>query len=87
MKKVIFAVMLPLIVVSGLVFANRETKNESTKKKFQKPLSSSEKTAAMKKWEATPDGIKFNCLPEVKKCMLLKKKFGSTLPITAIWKL
>lgn len=59
MKKVIFALMLPLIVISGLVFANRETKNESTKKQFQKPLSAAEKTAAMKKWEATPDGIKF----------------------------
>ena len=59
MKKVIFALMLPLIVVSGLVFANRETKNESTKKQFQKPLSAAEKTAAIKKWEATPDGIKF----------------------------
>jgi hypothetical protein len=59
MKKVIFALMLPLIVISGLVFANRETKNELTKKQFQKPLSAAEKTAAMKKWEATPDGIKF----------------------------
>nr|WP_314498989.1 hypothetical protein [uncultured Chryseobacterium sp.] len=51
--------MLPLIVVSGLVFANREIKNGTTKKQFQKVLSPTEKTAEMKKWEATPDGIKF----------------------------
>lgn len=59
MKKVIFALMLPLIVVSGLVFANREIKNGTTKKQFQKVMSPAEKTAEMKKWEATPDGIKF----------------------------
>lgn len=59
MKKVIFALMLPLIVVSGLVFANCEINNEPTKKQSQKPLPPAEKTAAMKKWEATPDGIKF----------------------------
>lgn len=59
MKKVIFALMLPLIVMSGLVFANREIKNETVKKHSQKPLSAAEKKAEMKKWEATPDGIKF----------------------------
>ena len=59
MKKVIYVMMLPLIVVSGLVFANREIKNEVNKKQTQKQLSAAEKTAAMKKWEATPAGIKF----------------------------
>jgi photosystem II stability/assembly factor-like uncharacterized protein len=32
MKKVIYTLLLPLIVVSGLVFANREIKNEKSKK-------------------------------------------------------
>ena len=32
MKKVIYALILPLVVVSGLVFANREIKNETSKK-------------------------------------------------------
>lgn len=59
MKKVIFALVLPLIVVSGLVFANCGTKNETAKKQSQKRLSSAEKTVEMKKWEATPAGIKF----------------------------
>ena len=37
MKKVIYALILPLIVVSGLVFANREIKNETSKKSAPEP--------------------------------------------------
>ncbi|CAD7809652.1 hypothetical protein CHRY9390_02045 [Chryseobacterium aquaeductus] len=59
MKKVIFALILPLLVVSGFLFANREIKNEPTKKPVQKQLSAIEKNAEMKKWEATPAGKKF----------------------------
>jgi len=59
MKKVIYALILPLVVVSGLVFANREIKNETSKKSTPKPLSADERKAELKKWEATPDGIKF----------------------------
>jgi len=59
MKKVIYALVLSLVVVSGLVFANREIKNETSKKSTPKPLSAAEKKAELKKWEATPDGIKF----------------------------
>src|SRR4029078_7403235 len=59
MKKVIYVLILPLVVVSGLVFANREIKNETSKKLTPKPLSAAEMKAARKKWEATPDGIKF----------------------------
>lgn len=59
MKKLIFALTLPLIVMSVLVFANLKITNEPVEKQSQKPLSPAEKTAAMKKWEATPDGIKF----------------------------
>jgi hypothetical protein len=32
MKKVIYALILPLVVVSGLVFANRQSKNETSEK-------------------------------------------------------
>ena len=59
MKKVIYALILPLVVVSGLVFANREIKNETSKKETPKPLSAAEKQAELKKWEATPDGIMY----------------------------
>lgn len=80
MKKVIYALMLSLVVVSGLVFANREIKNETSKKSFPKPLSAAERKAEIKKWEATPDGIQFKkweASPEVKKCMSLKLKSES----------
>ncbi len=60
MKKVIYALILPLVVVSGLVFANREIKNETSKKSNPIPLTAAEMKAAKKKWEATPDGINFN---------------------------
>jgi len=64
MKKIIYALILPLVVVSGLVLANREIKNETSKKSIPKPsggvpLSAAERNAALKKWEATPDGIMF----------------------------
>ncbi|HMG67045.1 MAG TPA: hypothetical protein VK588_05130, partial [Chitinophagaceae bacterium] len=59
MKKVIYALILPLVVVSGLVFANREIKNETSKKSTPKPLSAAEMKAEREKWEATPDGIMY----------------------------
>jgi len=59
MKKAIYALILPLVVVSGLVFANREIKNETSKKSTPKPLSAAERKAELKKWEATSDGIMY----------------------------
>ena len=65
MKKTLYVLILSLVVISGLVFsfstfanglgANREIKNDT--KISSKPLSNLEKG---KKWEASPDGIKFN---------------------------
>ena len=60
MKKTIYFLILPLAVVSGLVFANREIKNET--KPSPKPLSIADRKADLddrKKWEASPDGIKY----------------------------
>ena len=59
MKKVIYALILLLVVVSGLVFANREIKNQTSKKSTPKPLSAAEMKAGREKWESTPDGINF----------------------------
>jgi hypothetical protein len=59
MKKVIYALILSLVVVSGLLFANREFKNETSKKSSPKPLSAVEMKSERERWEATPDGIKF----------------------------
>ena len=59
MKKVIYALILPLVVAGGLVFANREIKNETSEKSTSKPLSAAEMKAGRERWEATPEGIKF----------------------------
>ena len=59
MKRIIYVLFLLLAVVSGLVFANREIKNETSKKSIPKPLSAAERKAALKNWEATPDGIMY----------------------------
>lgn len=72
MKKIIYTLILSLVVVSGLVFANREIKNETSKKSIPKPLSTAERKAASEKWEATPDGImykKWEASPEGKKVL------------------
>ena len=59
MKKAIYALILTLVTVGGLVFANREIKNETSKRPTPKPLSAAEREAELKKWEATPEGVKF----------------------------
>lgn len=72
MKKIIYSLILPLVVVSGLVYANREIKNETSKKSIPKPLSAAERKAELKKWEATPDGImvkKWEASPAGKKVL------------------
>jgi hypothetical protein len=59
MKKLILALMLPLVVVSGIVFAKNEIKNEPSKRSTPKPPSAAEMKAEREKWEASPDGINF----------------------------
>jgi hypothetical protein len=39
MRKIIYALVLTLVVASGLVFANREIKNEVASKATAKPTS------------------------------------------------
>lgn len=82
MKKVIYALILMLVVVSGLVFANREIKNETSKKSTPKPLSAAEREAELKKWEATPEGIKFKkwkASPEGKKVLTGAAKISNQI--------
>lgn len=59
MKKIIYTPILLLVVVGGLVFANREIKNETPKKATSKPPTAAEIKAARKQWEASPDGIMY----------------------------
>lgn len=72
MKKAIYALLLLLVVVSGLVFAKSENKKEPAKKLPPKPLTAAEIKAEREKWEATPAGINFSkwkASPEGKKVL------------------
>jgi hypothetical protein len=82
MKKVIYALTLSLFVVSGLVYANREIKNDTPKKSTPKPLSAAEVNAERKKWEATPSGImykKWEASPAGKKVYAAEAKIRKHL--------
>ncbi|MFD1605413.1 hypothetical protein ACFSJW_02340 [Flavobacterium artemisiae] len=82
MKKIIYALILSLVVVSGLVFANREIKNEIPKKEVVQNLSTAEKKVQRKKWEATPDGIMFKnweASPEGKKVYASEAKIRKAI--------
>lgn len=60
MKKNIYSLILPLALVCGLVLANCEIKNKTNP--FTKTLSIANKKSNLderKKWEASPDGIKY----------------------------
>lgn len=59
MKKAIYALILPLLVVGGLVFANHEMKNKTSKVLTPKSISAAEREAAMKQWYTTPGGIAY----------------------------
>ena len=70
MKTIINALIVPLAVVSGLVFAYREVKNDAPEKSTPKPLSAAKRKAGLTTWEATPDGVKYKkweASPEGKK--------------------
>ena len=72
MKKLKYALIVVLVVVSGLVFANREIKNETSKETTPKPISAAEREAAMKQWYTTPGGIAYKnweASPEGKKVL------------------
>lgn len=86
MKKLIFIPILALVVVSGLLFANRKIKNETSKKSISEPPSVSpsaaERNASRKKWEATPDGImfkKWEASPAGKKVYASEEKIRKSL--------
>ena len=77
MKKIIYTLILSLVVVGGLVFANREIKKEPSKKATSKSPTAVEMKAARKQWEASPE---VSCtkngkrMLRVKKCMPVKLK-------------
>ena len=82
MKKVIFALILPLLVASGVVFATLEFGNETSNKSIQKPLSIDQRNAERKKWEATPAGIlykEWEVSPAGKKVYAAEAKINNSI--------
>lgn len=72
MKKVIYALVVLLGAVGGLVFANRAFNKDAAPKSIPRPLSAAEIKTEREKWEATPEGIHFNnweASPEGKKVL------------------
>lgn len=59
MRKLIYALILLVVVVSGLLFANRGIKKEASKKPATNSSSAAEMKSAREQWEATPDGVAF----------------------------
>jgi hypothetical protein len=60
MKKNIYVLILPLVVVSGLVVANREIKNETKPSPKSSFIAPRKDTVDYRKiWEASPDGIRY----------------------------
>lgn len=60
MKKVIYVLISTLVVVSGIVLANRGARKETSRKSTPSPRAADEMRAVKEKWEATPEGINFN---------------------------
>ena len=54
-KKFVYSLIILPFVVSGILFANRETPTKAN----PKPLSATERQEAKKNWEASPDGIRY----------------------------
>lgn len=60
MKKLINTLKFVFLAMLSLVVANCQTKNETAKKSSPNLLTKAEMKAQKKKWEASPDGIKYN---------------------------
>lgn len=70
MTKGIYALLFLLVIASGLALANRANEPEKPQKFSLQPANIAENIAALKRWEASPDGIAFNkwkASPEGKK--------------------
>jgi hypothetical protein len=80
MKKIIYTLVFSIMLVSGLVIANREINKEATKK--PKTISIAESNVEMKKWEVTPQGIlykKWEASPAGKKVYAASEKIENSV--------
>lgn len=53
------SLILPIALVCGLLFSNFGSKDEPVIKSSRNTLTAAESKAALKKWEASPDGVQF----------------------------
>ncbi len=82
MKNKFYVLILLLVVISGLVFANREIKNETPQRSTQKPLTETQKKVALKKWQSSPDGLmyqKWKDSPAGKKVFASEAKISKSI--------
>lgn len=59
MRQVTYVIILPLVMLSGLLFAGGEIKSQTSKNSTLNTLPAADRKTALKKWEASPDGIKY----------------------------
>lgn len=60
MKRIVYALVLLLIVVSGLVFANREISKDPVKHTNSQSVSVADRRSELAKWESSAEGVYFN---------------------------
>jgi len=87
MKKVIYALILPLVVAGGLVFAHSQINKKTAKKPTPTILSAAEREAEKKQWEATPAGIyykKWTTSPTGKKVLADAAKINASTDMEAV---
>jgi hypothetical protein len=59
MKKAIYLLILPLLAVSGFVFASRDGKSDGAETKANKSCTVAAGKTAREVWEASPDGLRY----------------------------
>lgn len=82
MKKAMYALILAMVVASGIVFANRGIRDEAIKKPSPAPLTDEKSCAAREEWEYTPAGIHFKAWeasPEGKKVYAAEAKIRKNI--------
>ena len=82
MKKILYALILPLLFISTLLYATTKNNNEPIAKPKSKTLIATDNRAALKKWKATPEGIffkKWEASPAGKKVYAAESKIRKSI--------
>lgn len=82
MKNKTYLLIMLLVVVSGLVFANLQIKNETYEISISKSESTTKNKSELKKWQNSPNGImyqKWKDSPEGKKVFVSEAKISKSV--------